>query len=222
MSQRLVTPFKAKKLLLAAGYKIPGYLRGWGYNHYGHDYGFKEAGYDTYACGNGEVIACGLDGNAPYGNGARLGNCIVIVYKDVLCNDGVVRDLACQMCHFAEIKIKKGQKVTADTIIGKYGNTGGQDYTAHLHIQFDTDASNPRWMYGIASTGNIMYKGTVDSTITPAKIWYLRDGQTITPTNGETYYFPSEINIPLLPKAIDYKALYDEAQAKLDKIKAIV
>ena len=117
---------------------------------------------------------------------------------------------------------RKGQKVTADTIIGKYGDTGGRDYTAHLHIQFDADAKNPRWMYGIASTGNIMYKGTIDSTITPAKAWYLRDGQTITPTNGETYYFPAEVNIPLLPKAIDYKALYEEAQVKLDKIKAIV
>lgn len=225
MSQKLVLPFQAKKLLLAAGYKVPGYRKGWGYNHYGHDYGFREAGYATYACGNGEVVACGMDGNAPYGNGARLGNCIVIVYKDVMCNDGKTRNLACQMCHFSEIKVKAGQKVTAGTLIGEYGNTGGQNYSEHLHIQFDTDISYPRYMYGIAATGNVMIKGTVDSTITPAKVWFLRDGQSITPTNGETYYFPEEIDVPVLEEEQpqkDYKTLYQVAQAKLDKIKAVL
>lgn len=195
MGQHLVLPFKAKNILLAAGYKVPGYLAGWGFNHYGHDYGFRESGYDTYACGDGEVIACGLDGNAPYGSGAKLGNCIVIVYKDVICPDGKTRNLSCQMCHFQSISVKAGQKVTKDTLIGQYGNTGGRDYTAHLHIQFDTDANYPRYMYGIASTGNIMVKGTVDSTINPCKVWYLRNGQTITPTNGESYYNEEEIKV---------------------------
>ena len=224
MSQRLVLPFKAKKILLAAGYKVPGYLKGWGFHHYGHDYGFREAGYDTYACGEGEVAACGLDGDAPYGSGAKLGNCIVIVYQDVVCPDGKTRNLACQMCHFESIAVKAGQKVTSDTLIGRYGNTGGRDYTAHLHIQFDTDTDYPRYMYGIASTGKVMVKGTVDSTINPCKVWYLREGQGITATNGETYYFPEELQVQPLPEEggdrEDYREKYLETLAKLNQEKA--
>lgn len=164
---------------MAAGYLAPGYRDDWGFPHYGHDLGFKEAGYHVYACGSGEVIAAGLDGNAPYGSGAKLGNCVVIVYRDVLCGDGVIRGLSCQMCHFKSIFVKAGQLVTADTVIGEYGNTGGRNYSDHLHIQFDTDVNYPRYMYGIAATGNVMCKGTKNTTLNPACVYRLREGQSV-------------------------------------------
>lgn len=195
--QKLVLPFKAKKILLSAGYLAKGY--GDVHRdvvHYGHDYGFREDGYDVYACGNGTVMAAGLDGDTEKD---LLGNCIVIVYDDVACRSGGYRgSLACQMCHFERILVEPGQRVTADTRIGLYGATGADNTGPHLHIQFDKDAKYCNYMWGIAAAKHrVMKKGTYNTTLNPGLVWYRRDGQTITPVGRENMYSLADYNVPL-------------------------
>lgn len=229
MSQRLVLPLN--DLRVTAGYKNPQYLAYWKFAHYGMD--CTSPSTTVYACGNGEVVACGQDGPDLTGANSRLGNVIVIVYKDVLCNDGKVRNLTCRMYHFAAIRTSVGQKVTKDTVIGYYGNTGANTTGAHLHIEFDTDINYPTLAYGVSvkSINRIIntqavYKqagGLADSTINPSQVWFVDANQSIKgATNG--WFVDSDVTAPKLPqdkptnpKAETVpKADYDALQVKYD------
>ena len=86
MSQRLTLPFKDMRI--TAGYKHPQYLKEWGWPHYGVDC-YDPNTHDVLALGDGEVIAAGQDGPTLTGNLSRLGMVTVIVYRDVLCSDGL-------------------------------------------------------------------------------------------------------------------------------------
>lgn len=197
MSQKLILPIDS--CAFSAGYKNAAYLRQQGYIHYGVDLYSLTNSFAVRACGNGTVLYTGKDGNA---TDEKLGNCVVIVYKDVEFNDGRVSDLACRMFHFDSIAVKTGDVVSVDTIIGNYGNTGsslvlGKKMGKHLHIEFDTDIKYPQYAVGIKSSGNVIKKGTVDSTVNPSSIWFLGDDQYIQGIYTG-WYDEADINIPKL------------------------
>ena len=235
MSQRLVLPLN--DLRVTAGYKNPQYLAYWKFAHYGMD--CTSPSTTVYACGNGEVVACGQDGPDLTGANSRLGNVIVIVYKDVLCNDGKVRNLTCRMYHFAAIRVSVGQKVTKDTVIGYYGNTGANTTGAHLHIEFDADINYPTLAYGVSvkSINRIINTqaavqnagGLADSTINPSQVWFLDANQSIKgAANG--WYVDGDITAPKMPQDMPTtpteetvpKAEYDAVVAERDALAAKV
>lgn len=193
-------PINAMKM--TAGYLNQKYLKQFKYNHYGIDAISTNASAQIQAIGTGIVIACGQDGAALTGPSSRLGNCIVIVYKDVQCNDGKIRDLACRMFHLDKITCKAGDKVQAGTVIGYYGNTGANSTGAHLHIEFDSDIKYPQYAFGIAGSGKVIKKGTVNSTVNPSKVWYTGNGQKIVGW-GDGWTMDADINIPKLESELD-------------------
>ena len=212
MSQKLIMP--VDKMQMTAAYKNAKYREYWGFGHYGVDCIHTQKLRNVHALGDGEVIACGMDGSVPTGANSRLGNCIVIVYKDVLCNDGAARDLACRMFHFDSIAVKKGDRVKAGQTIGVYGNTGASTSGPHLHIEFDTDIEYPRHAVGIKASGNVIKQGTTDSTVNPSKVWHLGEGQTITGSAGG-WTSADDVNIP---EANDEVAKYRAALIEARKI----
>lgn len=200
MSQRLVLPIN--EMQITANYKNPLYRTQWGFSHYGMDCIGRDR--TVYACGDGEVAACGQDGAALTGERARLGNVIVIIYRDVLCNDGTVRNLTCRMYHMDRISCKAGDRVTKDTVIGLYGNTGRHTSGAHLHIEFDSDIAHPFNAYGISAGGNIINPrelvqkyGLFDSTLNPSRIWFKDYNQSV---RGVTpgWYNEEDVGLPAL------------------------
>lgn len=181
MEQKLILPFKSN--IISAAYKMSAYTQKHGYKHYGIDLGCKESDFNVYALGDGTVIDCGLN-NGALNKG--IGNCIIIEYLNVKCNDGKVRDLICQMFHFDKIHVKKGQKVTLTTIIGEYGNTGANHNPSpsvgrHLHLQFSVDVLHPNLATGISQSSNgvIVKKASIDNTIDPSTVWFKSTNQSI-------------------------------------------
>lgn len=220
MSQKLILPID--QCAFSAGYKNAAYLSQQGYAHYGVDLYGKTGDQTVRACGDGEVIAAGLDGA---NTSSRLGNCIVIVYKGVELPSGKVQDLACRMFHFASLAVKKGQKVNRGDVIGVAGNTGGtlvngQPMGVHLHIEFDTDTKYPTYAVGIASSGNIIQKGSIDSTVNPSTVWYLADGQSIQGIYSG-WYAPADVNLLKLPDdSVVLRARIAELEAEIARMKA--
>lgn len=174
MAQKLILPINDCQI--SAGYRSGKYLKEWGFNHYGTDLIERSKQRTLHACGNGTVAACGMDGETA---GLRLGNCIVIVYSDVQLPDGRVLPLSSRMCHLDRIDCKAGDRVDADTVLGVYGSTGQYSSGAHLHLEFDTDVQYPAYAYGISRSGNVLKKGSVDSTLDPCKVLWLGAGQSL-------------------------------------------
>lgn len=86
-------------------------------NHKGIDIDAKE-GTEVLAPYKGTVKECGSDTN--------LGNYIIIDH-----GDGVTTKYG----HLSEIKVKKGDKVNKNSVIGKVGSTG-ESTAPHLHFEF--------------------------------------------------------------------------------------
>ena len=169
MKQNLVFPVRRAKI--TAGYMATEYFKKYGYNHYGVDMiCVNDKYFDVYACGNGTVIDAGNDG------ANSVGNVVIIRYNDVVICDMEgnenVKDLICTYFHLQDgsIKVKKGDKVNAETKVGLYGKTGYGIEGEHLHIQFDTDVNNPYYCTGIAGRGYILKHGTVNSTVNPLHV----------------------------------------------------
>lgn len=210
-TQALVLPIN--KCVFSAGYKNALYLKQQGYNHYGIDL-FSDSNQKVYACGNGEVLAAGLDGtNGVY---SGLGYVAVILYKNVYVpSTKTVMDLVCRMFHFESLSVKTGDKVTKDTLIGLYGNTGGTLVNGakmgyHLHIEFDKDTVYPMHAYGVSGTySKIIKRGTVDSTLNPSGVWFIKSDS---PDNQSIYgkytgwYTTTDINLPKYSDIIWEKA----------------
>ena len=133
MAQKLILPINNTRI--TAGYKNPNYKKEFGYNHYGMDLTDKDRKDTTiWGSGVGEVVEAGWSDSG--------GNVVVIAYKNCELPNGSVKDLVMRYYHLDSIKVSKGQKITKDTRIGVYGNTGASS-GAHLHIEIDTDTKYP-------------------------------------------------------------------------------
>ena len=183
MSQKLILPLN--QCSVNAGYKMAAYTKGWGFTHYGVDLGNPDRQRTIYSPGDGTVIACGMDGATA---AQRMGNAIVLVFPDVERNDGNTTSLACRMFHLDSIAVKAGQTVKRGDVLGVYGNTGANTSGPHLHVEFDTDVQYPQYAVGIKASGNIIKKGTKDTTADPSKVWYVgRDRRCMTDGAAAAY-----------------------------------
>ena len=177
MSQILLLP--ADNCQLEAGYKNTNYLKHYGYNHFGHDYGHPlRKKFDVLASGDGTVMACGKDR-------AAMGYVAAIVYKDVLLPGAQKnQDFTIRYFHMESLKVRKGQKVRQGDVIGVVGNTVAG--MKHVHVEIDLDTAWPAYSPQVAG-GPIIKKGT-DSTINPSTVFYIGPGQKYTLHPVSTYY----------------------------------
>lgn len=187
-----------------AGYKNPAYLRKFKFNHYGIDGISVSKNFALYGLGNGTVMAAGLDGinGQKKGKNSGCGYVLVIVYDSCVNNKtNKISPITATYMHLREMpKVKKGDKVTTETLLGFYGDTGANVTGTHLHIQFDSDIKYPLYCTGLGIRGHsILKKGPVDSTLNPCD-WLWKDkGQTISAPES-VYYSSSEFaKIPFLP-----------------------
>lgn len=188
-AQLLILPINLA--VVTAGYKSTAYEKQMGFVHYGVDFFSKTGDTIVYAMGEGEVVAAGLDGTS--GDYSGMGWVTVIRYPRVyLPASEQVRDLVATTFHHqpGSLRVKAGDRVTKDTVIGRYGNTGGTTVNggrmgSHLHLQFDVDTAHPLHCYGISGRASkILQRGTVDSTLNPFGVLTMKtsapDHQTVT------------------------------------------
>ena len=204
MSQYLVLPIN--DLEMTAGYKNEAYRKAWGWVHYGIDCVSGRGVNLVYACGNGEVIACGQDGAELSGALSRLGLVVVVVYRDVLCSDGKVRDLAARCYHFDRVNVRVGDRVSKDTVLGFYGMTGANTSGAHLHFELDADILHPCNAPGIKAGGkiintysNVEKYGLADTTIHPEKVWFVDENQSIKGRASSGAWTPEDVAVRQIP-----------------------
>ena len=171
-AQLLILPIN--RSVVTAGYKNPNYLRQFGFGHYGYDSYSETGNAAVFALGSGEVVAAGLDGAG--GNYSGMGWVTVIRYDKVYIPAlGTVKSLVATTFHHqaGSLRVRAGQRVTKDTVLGLYGNTGGVTVGGapmgnHLHLQLDSDVRYPLYCYGVSGRGSRILKGgTVDSTLNP-------------------------------------------------------
>ena len=176
MSQKLILPFANN--WVTAGYKKSGYTASWGYPHYGCDYvSGVAAGASVIASGAGTVVTAGFD-NA-------VGNVIAIVYSDVLNHKtGALYSLVARYMHLKSIAVKVGQTVKAGDVIGVEGNTGSGNWSAHLHVEFDTDTRPAYYNWSPQVAGSNLIKKGTDSTVNPSYLFHRRTDQAL--ANGNT------------------------------------
>ena len=215
-AQLLTLPIDECKL--NAGYKAQKYRETYKINHYGWDLGSVSGSRPLRGMGKGTVIAAGADGAH---DKDRLGNCLVVVYPDVLCRDGKVRALVCRMFHLESIVVQAGQEITPETILGRYGATGNPAYCSgpHLHIEFDIDTKYPAYAFGVAG-GRIIKRGTVDSSLSPAQVFCLGARQTLALDQSWAAQGWMTVAEAELPQAADFTA--QEAVVTLEEYQAAV
>ena len=166
MSQKLIMPIN--KARITASYKNANYTREFGYVHYGVDMTDKNRkDYTLYASGKGVVTHCGFNKSG--------GNVVVIVYRDCELPIGGTRDIVLRYFHLKTIKVKVGQKVNKDTVIGLYGNTGYSS-GAHLHLEADTDVNYPNYTPQISSgaSNSVLKKGIASTMLDPVNVLWVK------------------------------------------------
>ena len=151
----------------------------------------------------------------------------MLVFPDVERNDGNTTSLACRMFHLDSIAVKAGQTVKRGDVLGVYGNTGANTSGPHLHVEFDTDVQYPQYAVGIKASGNIIKKGTKDTTADPSKVWYVGPGQALHDGWGGSgvssgWIAQNDLDVPKLVEKTetDYKALYEAEVQKVEALKA--
>lgn len=204
MAQYLRLPIDDCKF--TSGYKNPTYLKQFGFKHYGNDIVSRSKNRNLYALGNGKVIAAGLDGVKL---STAQGYVCVIVYENCM-NHKLNKpiDIVVTYCHMAEMpKVKAGQIVTKNTLLGTYGATGKYVSGAHLHIQADTDIKYPLYCQGITTgTHKILKQGVSDSTIDICDVLYIDKNQSILLKADDYYDVDTLRNIPVIPTANEVKS----------------
>lgn len=201
--QRLVLPINTFKP--TAGYKNKKYRVRWKFTHYGVDC----VGADTvYALGNGVVKTAGCDGKNGRTTGATsgCGFVAIVVYNGCENNKtGKAADLTVTYMHLREMpKVKAGQTVTKDTVIGYMGNTGTNTTGKHLHIQMDTDTKYWQYCAGLKKRSYGVFKfaknGNTDSTVNPANYLWVDNNQKVITANSEWYDKADFDGIPKVEK----------------------
>ena len=166
MSQKLIMPIN--KCRVTAGYKNANYAKEFGYTHYGVDMTDKDRkDYTVYASGKGTVYNCGWH--------ASGGNVVVIIYRDCELPGGRTCDIVLRYFHLKSIKVVKGQKVSKDTVIGLYGNTGASS-GAHLHLEADTDVNYPIYTPQVSAKNDnsVLRKGTSSTMLNPVSVLWVK------------------------------------------------
>lgn len=152
MSQKLILPIN--HAYLTASIDTDTYTSKFGFEHYGCDLISTKADRTVYASGTGQVKSAGWDN--------VCGNVIIIVYDDVY-NHSTEKTLPLTMryFHLQTILVTPGQRVTKDTKIGVYGNTGRYVTGSHLHVEADTDTVYVRYTPSILSSNLLqgIYQG---------------------------------------------------------------
>ncbi len=131
--QMLILP--VNNALLTASWQTAAYRRRFGFEHYGADMVSADGERRVYSCGNGVVLGAGFDN--------ILGNCAVLHLEPARSRTGQEAALICRIFHLATCAVTAGRKVTKDTVLGNYGNTGLYSAGAHLHIELDRDIAYP-------------------------------------------------------------------------------
>ena len=160
MAQNLALPLN--KCVIQTGYKdeAPGYSHlGAGQRHYGTDM-TSAAGITTvYASCNG--IVKGINRNNP---NETVGLWVIIQYDTVI---GFNQPLIVRYFHLESVdsNLNVGNRVTLDTVIGKYGKTGGAGVNTgkHLHVEVDTDLNAWNYTPTIASASGGLRPGNRDT-----------------------------------------------------------
>ena len=119
----------------------------------------------VYASGNGTVLASGFDN--------VVGNYLVIRY-DAARRPGYTGEVICRMFHFSSLLVRGGQRVTKDTKLGYYGNTGLYSSGAHLHLEVDRDLAHPYYtptLFGRSTRFLGKHYGATDSTMDNPLSW---------------------------------------------------
>ena len=166
MTQKLILPIN--KCRLTAGFKNKNYAKEFGYTHYGVDMTDKDRkDLTVYASGKGTVYQTGWHNSG--------GNVVVIIYRNCLLPSGDTRDIVIRYYHLKSIKVKKGQIVNKDTIIGLYGNTGASS-GAHLHLEVDTDVNYPIYTPQVSSKHNneVLRKGIASTVLDPVSVLWVK------------------------------------------------
>ncbi|MCB5940422.1 M23 family metallopeptidase [bacterium 210820-DFI.6.52] len=192
MAQRLIQPLNRARV--TASYKWGGaYQREFGAPHYGQD---MTGGPIVYAQGEGTVAFAGWDNVCGYVVG--------IVYDDCVNHfDGGHRPLVGRYYHMADVRVKKGQRVTKDTRIGTVGNTGKLTTGPHLHVEFDTDTRYPAYTPTLTGHSNLLkrgLRGAKDTTVDPMRVTHCKasgpDWQAIAAGYGREWVDPRDAQIP--------------------------
>lgn len=196
--QRLILPLN--DMHLTSSYEGSHSPDGWNgyYNYfngkYGHHFGIDVTGSTRIdSCGNGVVLYAGTD--AKNGDKSKGMGIIAVVQYDSFIDhvDNVIHECGgiATFCHMADVKVKTGQTVNKDTVIGHVGNTGANTTGAHLHFQLDTDVDHPfAFCGGFGGSAYVLQKGTVDSTINPLHVLHVKtsapDNQSAMTINWDT------------------------------------
>lgn len=180
MAQYLILPIN--KARLTSSYKNENYRKQYGFNHYGVDLVSTNGDRTVYAQGKGIVKAAGYD--------SLFGNTVVIVYSSAMDpRTKQVLNVTVRYYHLASIRVKDEQRVTKDTVIGVYGDTGKYVDGAHLHMEFDSDTKYYNYAPGIKASGTIIKKG-IDTTFNPLDMTCVKtnapDYQTFVGSNYNT------------------------------------
>lgn len=174
-----------------AGYLNENYKKEFGWTHYGLDMTDKNRkDYTVWGSGVGEITHCGWHKTG--------GNVIVAVYKNCELTDGTVRDIAIRYYHLDKINVKVGQKITKDSRLGLYGNTGSSS-GSHLHIEADYDVKYPNYtpQVGKANNNDVLRSGTASTLLHPNKVLWVKtsapDNQSVT-NSGYNTVAKSDLN----------------------------
>lgn len=188
--QRLVLPINNFKP--TAGYKSKKYKANWGFSHFGVDCVGSDK---VYALGNGTVKLVGCDGKdgVTTGKYSGCGFVAIVVYEDCENNrTGKPADLTVTYMHLKKMpKVRAGQRVTKDTVIGYMGNTGANTTGKHLHFQMDSDTKYWQYCAGLKRRSYGVFKfaggGNVDSTVNPTEYLWIDYNQKITAKSSAWY-----------------------------------
>lgn len=189
-TQKLILPINAAKL--TASMKTDSYRRRFGFEHYGVDMVCTSGSRTLYASGNGKVVAAGRD--------RVVGNVVAVCYPNALHRPtGKAMDVVFRYYHLETILVKEGERVTKDTRLGVYGNTGSLKMA--LHLEADTDVAHPLYSPTVGSSDFLRGRtqGANDKTLSSPVEWLHRktsapDNQTYA-TAGDSYISGQDIAI---------------------------
>lgn len=193
--QRLILPINKAKL--TASWKTAAYTASFGYVHYGIDLVSSIYDRTLYASGNGVVVTVGTD--------SVVSKVVIVRYADAYNRVGEKsQDVIFRYFHLDSIRVKAGQTVTKDTVLGAYGTTGLLGTGAHLHLEADTDTVWPSYSPTVWNSSLLRGRvfGANDKTMQNPLEWLHckntpPDNQTWT-TAGDSYIRAEDKNISII------------------------